>query len=98
MKKYRILGALLAACMFTAAVPVTAGAANVTTSAAVSAKLSAPTNVKAKISGTTAKLTWNKVNGADAYRVYKYNPDTKKYETYKNVSGTTCNVKGLTAG
>ncbi len=98
MKKYRILGALLAACMFTAAVPVTAGAANVTASTVAAAKLPAPTNIKAKISGTSAKITWKKVDGADAYRVYKYNPGTKKYETYKNVAGTTCNVKGLSVG
>ena len=35
--------------------------------------------------------------GADAYRVYKYNPETKKYEKYKTVSGASCTIKDLEA-
>lgn len=43
------------------------------------------------------KLTWSPVSGASGYRVYKYNPDAKKYEKYKDVSGNSISVSGLYA-
>ena len=52
----------------------------------VDAFLAAPTNVKAKVSGRGITVTWNKVAGADYYRVYRttdptavYDADTKSY-------------------
>lgn len=44
------------------------------------------------------KLTWTKVNGAKGYRIYSYDPETKKYTSLKTVSGTSYTVTGLTAG
>lgn len=44
------------------------------------------------------KLTWSKVNGANGYRVYSYNPETKKYTTLKTLTGTTYTIKNLTSG
>lgn len=61
-------------------------------------KLSAPTGIKASVSKTKIKLTWNAVDGADAYNVYKYNSSSDEYEKYKRVSGTSCNVKNLKSG
>ena len=54
--------------------------------------------VTAEENADSIKLTWTKVNGAKGYRVYSYNPDTKKYTTVKTLSGTSYTVTGLTAG
>lgn len=47
---------------------------------------------------TSITLKWNKVTGADGYRVYKYNTKTKKYEKLKDVTGTSLKISKLTAG
>lgn len=96
MKKTRILAALLAGIMVFTGVPQFVEPMTVTSYAA-SAKLAAPTGIKATCTDTTIKLSWNKVSGADAYKVYMYNSKTGKYEKYKNIAGTSCTVKGLTA-
>ena len=96
MKKAKLIGALLAGVMAFTGVPEITAPLTVTASAA--SKLAAPTGIKATVTDTAVKLTWNKVKGADAYRVFKYNSSTGKFETYKNVSGTSCNVTGLSAG
>ena len=41
---------------------------------------------------TTITLKWNKVTGADGYRVYKYNSKTKKYEKLKDVTKNTLKI------
>lgn len=60
-------------------------------------KLGAPAWLKSdiKVKTTSITLKWTPVRGADAYRVYKYNSSTSKYEKLKNVSGATCSVKDL---
>ncbi len=47
---------------------------------------------------TTITLKWNKVTGADGYRVYKYNSKTKSYEKFKDVTGTSLKLTKLKAG
>jgi len=54
--------------------------------------------VTASQTTTTITLKWNKVTGADGYRVYKYNTKTKKYEKLKDVTGTSLKISKLTAG
>ncbi|MCR4780298.1 MAG: fibronectin type III domain-containing protein [Ruminiclostridium sp.] len=105
MKKKKILGALLAVAMAFTGVPAAVlplntqvSAATATATASVTTKLAAPKNFKATVTGTTVKLTWKKVKGADAYRIYKLNDSTKKYETFKNVTGTSLTIKSLKAG
>lgn len=44
------------------------------------------------------KLTWSKVKGATGYRVYSYNPETKKYTTLKTLSGTSYIAANLKSG
>ncbi len=44
------------------------------------------------------KLTWNKVTGADGYRVYQYNSKTKKWDSIKTLTGTSYKVEKLKAG
>lgn len=68
------------------------------TTAKAASKLAAPTGFKASVSESQIKLSWDEVDGADAYIIYKYNSSTKKYEQYKSVFGTNCTVTGLTAG
>lgn len=61
-------------------------------------KVSAPKNFKAKKTSSSVTLSWDAVDGADMYRVYKYNDKTKKYEKYKDVTAAKCTVSGLKAG
>ena len=95
MKKTRILGVLLAGVMAVTGVPQIAEPLTVSVSAA--AKLNAPANIKTVVStaGTDLQITWDKVKGADAYRVFVYDSKTKKYKDYKTVKVTKCVVKGL---
>ena len=95
MKKTKIAAAILAGVLAFTGVPNVAAPLTVSVSAA--SKLAAPTGIKATTTASTVKLSWKKVSGADAYRVYKYNPITNKYTTYKSVSGTSCTVKKLSA-
>ena len=61
-------------------------------------KLAAPKNIKAAAGDGKVTLTWDKVKGADAYRVYLYNTDTKKYEQYKLVKSAKATVTDLENG
>ena len=94
--KHKLISAVLSAVLLTGAVSVPNTPFEVT-AAAASTTLAAPTGVKTTQTGNSVKLSWNKVSGAGGYRVYKYNAATKKYEKYKDVTGTTCTVKGLKA-
>lgn len=60
-------------------------------------KTAAPTNFKAKKTSNSITLSWSAVDGADMYRVYKYNPKTQKYEKYKDVKSAKCTIKKLSA-
>lgn len=66
-----------------------------TSTAASSAKLPAPKNLKAKSGDEKIVLTWSKVSGADAYRVYIFDETKGKYVRYKTVKGTKCTVTGI---
>ncbi|MDD6617637.1 MAG: family 43 glycosylhydrolase [Clostridiales bacterium] len=58
-------------------------------------------NVKvSKTSSTTSKvvLTWNKVKGADGYRVYRYNSKKKAYERIAEVKTNSFTDTSRTAG
>lgn len=65
---------------------------------ATTQKLSAPKNTSAKVSGTTATLSWSEVKGADCYRVYMYDSSSEKLIPLKSVLGTQLEVKGLKQG
>ena len=58
----------------------------------------APGKVTAVQSAKAIKLSWNKVTGADGYRVYKYNSKTGKYEAIKTLKATSFKVENLRAG
>ncbi|MBR4224056.1 MAG: fibronectin type III domain-containing protein [Oscillospiraceae bacterium] len=59
------------------------------------AKLTAPTGITYTSTTNSVTLKWDKVNGADAYRIYKYDTAKKKFVKYKTVTGTVCEVEGL---
>lgn len=69
-----------------------------TSTTSTAKKLAAPTGIKGTVSEDKIVLNWNKVDGAKAYRVYKYDSKTGKYVKYKDVSGTKCTVTGLKSG
>ena len=60
-----------------------------------SSKLPAPKNLKAKSGDEKIVLTWSKVSGADAYRVYIFDETKGKYVRYKTVKGTKCTITGI---
>ena len=60
-------------------------------------------NLKAEAaSATTVKLTWDKINGVDAYQVFyaKYDSSGKMsgYEKFGNIKTNSCTVDGLFSG
>lgn len=95
--KHKLISAVLTAVLVAGSVSVPNTPLEVTASAASSTKLTAPTGVKATKTSNSVKLSWNAVSGAGGYRIYMYNASTKKYEKYKDVTGTTCTIKGLKA-
>lgn len=44
---------------------------------------------------TSITLKWGNIDGADGYRVYKYNSSSKKYVKYKDTSKTSLKVTKL---
>lgn len=58
----------------------------------------APADFKTTRSKSKIKLTWGEVSGADAYSVYIYDANTKKYKKYKSVKNEKCTISGLKAG
>lgn len=57
--------------------------------------LPAPDNIYYTVKNNSVKLKWDVVEKANGYRVYMYNNKTKKYETYKSVTTTYCNINEL---
>ena len=66
-------------------------------SSSSSGSAAAPSNFKASKTNNSVTLSWDAVDGADLYRVYKYNDKIGKYEKYKDVKSTKCTVSGLSA-
>lgn len=61
-------------------------------------KLSAPSNIAASEDSGKINLTWNAVSGANSYRIYKYDDSSKKFEQYKDVTGTSYSFTEVEAG
>ena len=57
--------------------------------------LPAPTGIIVSASDSSIKISWDKVKGANAYRVYKYDNTSGKFKKYKKVSNTSCTISGL---
>lgn len=49
-------------------------------------------------SSSTIKLSWNKVNGAEGYVIYRYNTSTKKYQRIAKSKNLTFTDKKLASG
>ena len=96
--KNKIVSAALAAVLSVGTVggTVTAmTATNITAFAAKGSTLPAPKGLMGSRDYNSIFLSWEKVDGASMYRVYKYNAAKKKYVKYKNVKSTYCYVTGL---
>lgn len=95
--KKNVIGAILATIIsLTAIVPYNIVYAD--TSKMASVENVVPTNFKASKTTTSITLSWDAVEGADAYKVFMYNPATKKFEKYKSTRKTFCKITGLTKG
>lgn len=57
--------------------------------------LPSPKELKATSGVKMITLSWNKVKGADAYRVYIYDEAKQAYVRYKTVRSNRCTVTGL---
>ena len=102
MKTTRKTAAVMAALILASACPVidasdTSYSFGIECSAAET-ELSAPANVKEKVNGNAVILSWDEVEGANSYRIYKYNAGKKKYVKYKTVTGTKAVIKDLDEG
>lgn len=53
--------------------------------------------LKAAAGRNSVKLSWSKVSGGVKYKVYSYNPTTKKYTYLLTVSANSCTVKKLSS-
>lgn len=51
--------------------------------------------VTATSDSDSINLKWNKITGAKGYKIYSYNPETKKYTEIKKLSGTSYTVENL---
>ena len=101
MKKRFFVAAVLAAALSVGSIaaPVSVVPVGIVAEAATKkAELPAPEHIAGKVSKDSIVLTWDKVEGADGYRVYMYDTETKKFKKYKTVSGTKCTVKDLEKG
>lgn len=95
--KKTVIGAILATIIsLTAITPCNFAYAE--TSRTVSAENAAPTNFKASKTATSITLSWDAVEGADAYRVYMLNSASGKYEKYKSVTKNSCKITKLSKG
>lgn len=74
------------------------GSISYATSENSSALLSGPKNVRYSLTGDTIKLKWDKVTGADGYRVYVYDPETGICHGYKTVATEICTFSGAENG
>lgn len=57
-----------------------------------------PAAVEAKQTTTAVTLSWIRSSGATGYRIYKYNPKTKKYDKVTTTKKTSYKIKNLKAG
>ena len=55
-------------------------------------------NLKAAVSTSVVKLSWNKISGVSGYVVYKYNTSTKKYEKVATTKNTSYKITKLKSG
>lgn len=91
-------------CLFTAVliaatafVAVPAGAVETHTVTRVmyaEAKLPYPKNVNKSSTSTSITLSWDKVDGASAYKVFILDDVLGEYTVYKTVKKTTITIKG----
>lgn len=58
-------------------------------------KLPAPSDIKTSSDGSSVTISWDNVDGADAYRVWLYDWTAKKYDQVKFITGNSCKVTGL---
>ena len=57
------------------------------------------TGLKTTSKANSVTISWNKASGATGYRIYRYNPSTKKWDIQlKATSKTSATAKSLTSG
>ena len=99
MKKHRLIAAAAAFIMaFSGVVCFPTENSLFCVTAEAASKLGAPGNITADVSGNTVRLQWDSVKSADAYRVFRYNAKTKKYESFRTCSKNNTSIKGLADG
>ena len=95
MKKTKLFSVLLAAALSFGTIALPNNYFDTAVTAEAAAVLEAPTDITYTAKSDSITLKWTGIDSADAYRVYKYNAKTEKFEKYKSVSKNVCNVTGL---
>ncbi len=65
---------------------------------AAGSTISAPSNIKLTSTEDSVTITWNKVSGAHAYRVYRAIDPDDEWKKWKDVAGTSVTVDNLKSG
>ncbi|MGN1303949.1 MAG: RHS repeat domain-containing protein [Oscillospiraceae bacterium] len=94
IKKFATL-IIAAAMLFGISVIPSAEVNDLFISASAASKLSAPSGIKAAAGTDKITLTWDKVSGADAYRVYMYDSNSKKFKKIMTTTETKTTITGL---
>lgn len=76
----------------------TAAAVTTETVSTAPAEIKAPSNIQTESDAVTIVATWDQVEGADAYRIYSYDPDTDDYITFLEIEDIGFYVTGLASG
>lgn len=99
MRKNPFLVPVIALTLTVGTIPLPAGhsPAEITVSAA-SSKLPAPQNIKVSTENTSAVISWDKVEGASKYRVYRYSAASKEYYEFAVVEGESVEAYMLSSG
>ncbi|MGN1305020.1 MAG: fibronectin type III domain-containing protein [Oscillospiraceae bacterium] len=58
---------------------------------------SAPVITKTEAGTYSVKFSWNDVKGANEYKIYQYNPNTKKYELFDTTLSTSVTINFLSS-
>ena len=65
---------------------------------AATEKLPAPKSVRAEVTENSVKLTWDKVEGAEKYKVFRYEESSKTYKPFDTAESEEYTAEGLTTG
>lgn len=97
MKRFicSIMASAIAITAFVSVPAATVEAKAATTTQSLEEKLPSPSNYVKTSTATTVTISWDKVDGAAAYKVFMLDEVLDEFSEYKTVKKTTITIKGL---